>query len=132
MSKSISHILSKSIKKKHHPKEFNRRTFKCITPEMTVLLAKIFKNKYRLPSIILVGKWSGSGVYVEYVRGFNEIDNGVVIPDYDVPNLLKEVVNQTWMMCLVSDDEFLEIDISVKPNRLLKEILNKKGNIWGI
>jgi hypothetical protein len=82
----------------------------------------LFKKQYQLPSIIITGYRTELGLNVKLFKGAYTVLNEVSIPDYDIESVIEMYGSQMWVLCLVCETEFIELDPDIHPNPIIYEI----------
>jgi len=120
------------LRKSSRNKKFETRSLIHINAATVILYAKMYRQKYRLRSVIVGIKKYESGMYAKFIAGRDTLKKEVMIQDYDIKEILEKESENFWVFCLVSDNEFIEIDIDIDINPTLDHIGGNKNTLWEI
>ena len=125
--KNVHNFATHYLKQPNAYDNLGCRSFKNLSAPMLIAYAKIFRARYRLPSIVMGIKKTPSGFRVQFQGGKSALKNEVLIPDYDLKEILETDSETKWMFCLISNDQFIELGVDVEPNPVLLHILGIKN-----
>ena len=107
------------------PGRFSSRRFFDIGARTAINLGPALRRQFKFPALAMTIRRTPNGRFnVTYALAFHSVTGTAHIPYYDVIDLLKTSDEPAWVFCINELDEFIELDLDVMEDPILREIFD--------